>query len=85
MPRRFIIAAAVIAGLLAVGELVRGMDVGDVKQEWTAAGKQLALERVKLPAYDDMVHIPAGPFLMGSDKKVGRNSYLGRMTSTSMK
>ncbi len=76
MPRGLIIASAVIAGLLGAGGLVRGMDVGDVKQEWTTAGKQLAAERVKLPAYDEMVHIPAGPFLMGSDKKVDRNSYL---------
>lgn len=76
MPRGMIIAGAVIAGLLGAAGLVRGMDVGDVKQEWTAVGKQLAAERVKLPAYDEMVHIPAGPFLMGSDRKVDRNSYL---------
>jgi formylglycine-generating enzyme required for sulfatase activity len=74
--RGWVITGAVIAGLLGVGGLVRAMDVGDVKQEWTSAGKQLAAERVKLPAYDDMVRIPAGPFLMGSDKKVDKNAYL---------
>lgn len=76
MRRRGIIASAVVAGVLAVGGLVRAMDVGDVKQEWTLRGKQLAAERVKLPAYDDMVRIPAGPFLMGSDKKIDKNAYL---------
>jgi formylglycine-generating enzyme required for sulfatase activity len=74
--RGTVIVAAIVTGLLGIGELVRAMDVGDVKQEWTPAGKHLAAERAKLPAYDDMVRIPAGPFLMGSDKKVDRNSYL---------
>jgi iron(II)-dependent oxidoreductase len=67
---------AIIAGVLGVGGLVRAMDVGDVKQEWTPEGKKLAAERVKLPAYDEMVLIPAGTFLMGSDKKVDKNAYL---------
>jgi iron(II)-dependent oxidoreductase len=67
---------AIIAGVLGVGGLVRALDVGDVKQEWTPEGKKLAAERVKLPAYDEMVLIPAGTFLMGSDKKVDKNAYL---------
>jgi iron(II)-dependent oxidoreductase len=58
-----------------VGGLVLAMDVGDVKQEWTPEGRRLAAERVTLPAYDEMVRIPAGPFLMGSDKKVDKNAY----------
>lgn len=61
-------------GLAAVAS-VWSMDVGDVKQEWTQQGKTLAMERSKLPAYDEMVRIPAGPFTMGSDKKVDRNAY----------
>ena len=76
MRRAGIIASAVITGLWAVGGPVRAMDVGDVKQEWTSEGRKLAAERVKLPAYDEMVRVPAGSFTMGSDKKVDRNAYL---------
>jgi iron(II)-dependent oxidoreductase len=64
-----------LAGVAAAGA-VHAMDVADVKQEWTAEGKKLAADRVKLQAYDEMVRIPAGPFTMGSDKKVDRNAYL---------
>jgi len=51
------------------------LDVADVKREWTPEGKALAAERIKLPAHDEMIRIPAGPFLMGSNKKVDRNAY----------
>lgn len=74
--------AQAVGGLLlsvAVGTTAWGMDVGDVKQEWTASGKKLAQERTKLPAHDDMVLIPAGEFLMGSDKKVDHAAYLPEM------
>ncbi len=73
--RGFVLGMAAM-GFLAVGGMAQAMDVGDVKQEWTAEGKKLAAERVKLPAYDEMVRIPAGEFTMGSDKKVDRNAYL---------
>ncbi|TKB78008.1 MAG: formylglycine-generating enzyme family protein, partial [Nitrospira sp.] len=51
------------------------LDVADVTREWTAAGKQLAAERAALPAHDEMVRVPAGWFVMGSDKKVDKNAY----------
>ena len=60
-----------IVGLLGSAGEAWSLDVGDVKQEWTAEGSKMAAERVKLPAYDEMVRIPAGPFTMGSDKKIG--------------
>ncbi len=63
------------AAALALAGTAWAMDVGDVKQEWTPAGKQLAAERVKLPAHDEMVLVPAGEFLMGSNKKVDRQAY----------
>ena len=61
--------------MLSFTASARGMDVSDVKQKWTPEGKALAAERVKLPAYDEMVRIPAGSFTMGSDKKKDRNAY----------
>lgn len=76
MRRAGTIASTVIAGLLGVAGLVQALDVADVVREWTPEGKRLAAERVKLPAHDDMVRIPAGWFIMGSDKKADRNAYL---------
>lgn len=74
--RTSVMTGLVIAGLLGTSGLAWSLDVGDVKQEWTAEGRKLAAERVKLPAYDEMVRIPAGPFTMGSDKKTDKNAYL---------
>jgi iron(II)-dependent oxidoreductase len=51
------------------------LDVADVTREWTEEGRKIAAERIKLPAHDEMIRIPAGPFLMGSNKKVDRNAY----------
>ena len=78
------LAGAVVAGLLGVAGSVWALDVGDVKQEWTPEGKKLAAERVKLPAYDEMVRIPAGPFTMGSDRKTDKNAYLVEMPQRSV-
>ena len=69
-------AWAVVAGLLGLTGSLHALDVADVTREWTAEGKRLAAERIKLPAHDEMIRIPAGEFLMGSDKKVDKNSYL---------
>ena len=54
----------VFMSILSAGSVAFSMDVSDVTQEWTVEGKALAAERVKLPAYDEMVRIPAGPFTM---------------------
>ena len=70
-----IIAGIVITGLIAMGGLVHALDVADVVREWTPEGKKIAAERVKLPAHDEMVLIPAGSFVMGSDRKIDRNAY----------
>ena len=84
MRRANSLAGAVVAGLLGIGEAAWSLDVGDVKQEWTAEGRKLAAERVKLPAYDEMVRIPAGPFTMGSDRKTDKNAYLVEMPQRSV-
>ena len=52
-----------------------GHDVADVKPEWTAEGRKAAAHLAALSAKDEMVPIPAGPFLMGSTRQVDRNSY----------
>jgi formylglycine-generating enzyme required for sulfatase activity len=70
-----IVTSIAMAGLVVLGGLVYALDVADVVREWTPEGKKIAAERVKLPAHDEMVLIPAGPFIMGSNKKVDRNAY----------
>lgn len=64
------------AALLTVAGIAWGLDTQDITVEWTPEGKRIAMERVKtIPAKDEMVPVPGGPFLMGSDKKVDRNAY----------
>lgn len=65
----------VMGGLIGINLSAWALDVADVTREWTSDGKRLAAERAKLPAHDEMVNIPAGTFLMGSDRKVDRNAY----------
>ena len=69
------IVGVVIAGVIRISGSAHALDVSDVVREWTPEGKKLAIERAKLPAHDEMVKIPAGSFLMGSDKKLDRNAY----------
>lgn len=75
MRRAKLIGIMVAAMLMGTSGWVSALDVADVTREWTADGKKIAAERAKLPAHDEMVKIPAGTFLMGSDKKVDRNAY----------
>ena len=53
----------------------KGNDVADVTPEWTTEGKKQAAHLVTLPARDETVLVPAGPFLMGSNRQVDRNAY----------
>lgn len=69
----------IAVALVIVASMAWGLDTQDITVEWTAAGKQLAMERAKLPTKDDMVTIPAGEFLMGSTKQVDRNAYAAEM------
>ena len=70
-----IVRHMVIAMVIGMSGSVSALDVADVTREWTPEGKTIAAERVKLSAHDEMVRVPAGPFIMGSDKKVDRNAY----------
>jgi formylglycine-generating enzyme required for sulfatase activity len=69
-----IVASTAIMGVMAV-TATYALDVADVVRQWTPEGRKLAEERAKLPAHDEMILIPAGEFIMGSDKKVDRNAY----------
>ena len=72
-----IIAAAVA---LAIANVAWGLDTQDITMEWTEAGKQLAAERLaKWKTKDEMVLVPAGEFIMGSDKKTDRLAYRGEI------
>jgi formylglycine-generating enzyme required for sulfatase activity len=73
--QRASVSAAIMGGIISASVSVWALDVADVTREWTPEGKKIAAERAKLPAHDEMVMIPAGTFIMGSDKKVDRNAY----------
>lgn len=75
-----IVLGIALTGLVAVGG-AHALDIADVVRQWTPEGKRLAEERAKLPAHDDMTLIPAGEFLMGSDKQVDRNAYKSEFPS----
>jgi len=49
-----------IVAVCALAGAAWALDVADMTIEWTPEGKQLAAERAKLPAMDEMVPIPAG-------------------------
>ena len=84
LKRTSVMTGLVMAGLLGTSGLAWSLDVGDIKQEWTVEGRKIAAERIKLPAYDEMVRIPAGSFMMGSDKKTDKNAYLVEMPQRSV-
>lgn len=66
----------VIAAALSLANVVWGLDTQDITVEWTAEGKQLAARRVAtLQPIGATVLVPAGEFLMGSDKKIDRSAY----------
>ena len=61
---------------LAIGGNAWALDTQDITVEWTQAGKKLAQERVAtMEPKGEMVLVPAGEFVMGSNKKADRLAY----------
>ena len=77
--RAIVLGAALFVSLIGTSPVHAvtsgGQDVADVKPEWTPDGRKEATRLAALPPHDEMVLIPAGPFLMGSNRQVDRNSY----------
>jgi iron(II)-dependent oxidoreductase len=64
------------AALCALIPVVGALDTQDIIVEWTPEGKALAEQRVAtMKPKEEMVLIPAGEFIMGSDKKADRLAY----------
>jgi iron(II)-dependent oxidoreductase len=64
------------AVILTLANVVWGLDTQDIVVEWTAEGKNLAEERIRTwKPKEEMILVPAGEFLMGSDKKTDRLAY----------
>lgn len=75
-PGRLLTAVLLAAGALIVAGTAWGLDTQDIVVEWTPEGKKLAMQRVaEWRPREEMLLIPAGPFLMDSDKKTDRNAY----------
>lgn len=75
----------IAVALLTMVGVAWGLDTQDIMVEWTPEGKKLAMQRVaEWQPKEEMVLVPAGPFLMGSDKKVDRNAYKAEMPQRSV-
>ncbi|MEQ1845498.1 MAG: SUMF1/EgtB/PvdO family nonheme iron enzyme, partial [Nitrospira sp.] len=70
------LALGVTGVIVGMTHVAWGSDIQDIRVEWTDAGKKLATERVaSWKSKGEMVLIPAGEFIMGSDKKTDRLAY----------
>lgn len=66
----------IAVALLSLANVVWGLDTQDIVVQWTEAGRKIAAERAaNWKTKDEMVLIPAGEFIMGSDKKTDRLAY----------
>jgi len=69
-------ALVIGAALFALIPVARALDTQDIIVEWTPEGKALAEQRVGTMTFkEELVRIPAGEFIMGSDKKIDRVAY----------
>jgi hypothetical protein len=68
-------ALLVLAVVCILASAAWGLDTQHIVVEWTPEGKKLAMHRVaEWQPKEEMVVVPAGPFLMGSDKRVDPNA-----------
>ena len=78
-------ALVIAAALFALTPAARALDTQDIVVEWTEEGKKIAQERAaKWKTKEEMVLIPAGEFLMGSDKKTDRLAYRSEIPQRSV-
>ncbi|MFZ1502870.1 MAG: SUMF1/EgtB/PvdO family nonheme iron enzyme [Nitrospira sp.] len=87
LKKRVRLAQALVIGaaLFALAPAARALDTQDIVIEWTAEGKKIAQERVaKWKTKEEMVLIPAGEFLMGSNKKTDRLAYRSEIPQRSV-
>ena len=78
-------ALVIGAALVALIPVARALDTQDIVIEWSEEGKKIAQERVaRWKTKDEMVLIPAGEFLMGSDKKTDRLAYRSELPQRSV-
>ena len=69
-------AILITAALLIMARVAWGLDTQDITVEWTEAGRKIAAERVtNWKTKEEMVLVPVGEFVMGSDKKKDRLAY----------
>ncbi len=78
--------ATFFAGIcLAIAGSAWALDTQDITVEWTEAGKKLAQERVAtMEPRSEMVLVPAGEFIMGSNKKADRLAYRSELPQRSV-
>ena len=87
LKKRIRLAQALVIGaaLFALAPAARALDTQDIVIEWTEEGKKIAQERVaKWKTKEEMVLVPAGEFLMGSDKKTDRLAYRSEIPQRSV-
>jgi iron(II)-dependent oxidoreductase len=87
LKKRVRLAQALVIGaaLFALVPAARALDTQDIVIEWTEEGKKIAQERVaKWKTKEEMVLIPAGEFLMGSNKKTDRLAYRSEIPQRSV-
>ncbi|MBS0150653.1 MAG: SUMF1/EgtB/PvdO family nonheme iron enzyme [Nitrospira sp.] len=69
-----------VSAITVMAHVAWGLDTQDITVEWTESGKKLATERVtNWKTKGELILVPAGEFLMGSDKKTDRLAYRGEI------